>query len=62
MVGFYTKNGSLGEWGDPGFIFFLGAQLDILELRDRKRDVLRTKCGLGICKETYSNMSWRRTT
>ena len=37
--------GSLGEWGDRRFIFFLGHSLGLLEVRDCKRGVLERKCG-----------------
>ena len=48
--------GSLGEWGDRRFIFFLGHSLDLLEVRDCKRGLLERKYGFQICVETYSNM------
>lgn len=35
------KNVNLSEWGGPRFIYFLGSPLDVLELHDHKRGVLR---------------------
>ena len=54
MVGFYTE-----KW-QPGMVrlkyFFLGGALDRLELRDRKRDVLRKERTLKTCGKTHSNL------
>ena len=38
------------------FIFFLGVPMDVLELCDHKRGVLKRECGLEICNEMYSNV------
>ena len=50
------KNGSLGGWRGPRFIFFLVGPLDVLELLDYKRGVFRIECGLEICGEIYSKV------
>ena len=39
--------------GTAGSFSFLGGPLDVLELRDRRKDVLKRDCGLEICKEMY---------
>ena len=51
-------NRKMAAWvnrGTGGSFSFLGGPLDVLELRDRRRDVLKRDCGLEICKEMYSN-------
>ena len=55
MVGFYTE-----KW-QPGMVrlkhfFGGGGALDRLELRDRKRDVLRKERTLKTCGKTHSNL------
>ena len=50
------KNVNLSEWGGPRFIYFLGSPLDVLELHDHKRGVLRREWGIEICEETYPNV------
>ena len=55
VVGFYTE-----KW-QPGMVrlkhfFWGGGALDRLELRDRKRDVLRKERTLKTCGKTHSNL------
>ena len=44
-----------------GSFSFLGGPLDVLELRDHRRGVLKREYELEICKEMYSNDQWYRT-
>ena len=41
------------EWGDRKF-FFLGCQLDVVEVSDNERGMLRKDCGIEMCRELYS--------
>ena len=47
----------MAAWnGQIEAFFFLGGALDRLELRDRKRDVLRKERTLKTCGKTHSNL------
>ena len=37
-------------------LFSFHGPLDVLELRDRNKSVLKKECGFEICEEVYSNV------
>ena len=44
---------ALGKQGGTGVIFFVGGALDVVDVRDHEKGVLRKECGLLINGQTY---------